>query len=427
MPGLPAAFIISYRAGYGIALLLTFGAAPLCARGRTPPIEEESASMKVAFDLRPLQTESARRGIGTCVRRLLEQFVVYDAPELHFIAFRNEPAPHAGIASERLITVPRGGAGHLSHLLDPGPLEKNLAGRGIDIVHHTSLFEFRFGSLAGSRKLKTVGTIYDLIPLRFPKETFTGRRRLLFPLYKAALARAGALDRIITISEASRADLVDLCGLPHEKISAIPCGVDARFMSQQAETETFRSRLGLPERFVLYLGGFGFNKNIDGMLEAHRILTDNFGKKIPLVLAGPMDPYIERSIHKTIERLCLEGLVVLPGYVTEDDLPLLYRCALIFLFPSRYEGFGLPLLEAMACGVPVVTSRVSSMPEVVGDAALLVSPDAPGEIAEALSRLIEKDELRDTLAAKGVARARQFTWKRSAREHIALYEALFQG
>jgi len=381
--------------------------------------------MRVAFDVRALQTKSAQRGIGTYVRNMVRPFLESAEPEFHFLAFAGEPLP--GIEAERIIAVPRGRAtGHLTHLLEGGALERALVRRGIDVVHHPSIFEFTFGTVNAGRRVRTAATIFDLIPLRFPREIFAGKRRCLEPFYRAALRRAGAFGRIVTSSESTRRDLAGVPSLDPARVAVIPLGIDERYLARPTAeaVEAFRRARRLPDEFVLYVGGFSFNKNVPGMLEAHRLLVAELGKTIPLVLAGPMDPRARRSIDDAVARLGLHDLVVLPGFIPDDELPLLYRTALVFLFASHFEGFGLPPLEAMASGVPVVASKASSLPEVLGDAALLVDPDNPRAIAQALGRLIEDPRLREEQAERGVRQASLFTWARTAREHVRLYEEL---
>lgn len=261
-------------------------------------------------------------------------------------------------------------------------------------------------------------TVHDLIPIVLP-ETVSLRARLFFRLtHRLALRSA---DRIIAVSEATRSDLINVLGVEEARITVIPHSVESRFHPQpQTEIERVRTTHDLPAQFVLYLGINKPHKNLVGLIQAYAMLPENAPL---LVIAGAWDTRYPEA-RELATRLALTDRVRFLGPVNDADLPGLYSAATVFVFPSRYEGFGFPVLEAMACGTPVACSNVSSLPEVGGDAVSYFDPLLPSTIAAQLIRLLESDSLRQKSATEGVARSLQFTWEQAAAATIALYRRL---
>jgi len=263
-----------------------------------------------------------------------------------------------------------------------------------------------------------VVTVHDLIVRRFPQ---------LFPLWHRTYTRAVlprlalAARRVIAVSEATKRDLVELVGVPEERVVVIPNGVHpamAPVLADSARARDVRRRYGLPERFALTVGAIEPRKNLTRLFDAAaRVRARPEARDLVLMHAGPagwLAPDVARAAG---------GHVRFLGYVPPEDLATLYGLARCCAYPSLWEGFGLPVVEAMACGCPVLTSGVSAMPEVAGDAALLVDPTSTDEIAATLARLWTDDALRASLARRGLQRAREFSWERAARETVAVYDA----
>ena len=272
---------------------------------------------------------------------------------------------------------------------------------------------------------RSVVTVHDVSYRLFPR-AFSPRDRLLLSLAVPLSMRRA--DRVITVSEASRRDILRLYGLPPTKVVAIPNGVEDRFQPVDAASRlaAVRQRHGLPERFILALGNLQPRKNLRRLVAAYALLRHQYGIRHQLVLAGkPL--WREGAIYRAIERHGLVGDVVTTGYVDDANLPALYSAADLFVYPSLYEGFGLPPLEAMACGTPVVAGATSSLPEVVGEAALLVEPTDVAALAAAIARLLRDDELHRHLGAAGRERAARFSWETAARQTAAVYDAVLQG
>ena len=262
-------------------------------------------------------------------------------------------------------------------------------------------------------------SIHDLIPLLHPEALPKPQLRHLFAgLIRLSLWRAECL---LMDSLAAKEDLVRMAGVEDSRIAVIPLGVDDSFHPRGAKELTrLREHWGLYLPYVLYLGINKPHKNLVRLLQAWAELPAGVKGKYTLVLAGREDPRYPQ-VREAVQELELETQVRFLGAIDTQDVPLLYAGASAFVFPSLYEGFGLPVLEAMASGVPVACSQVSALPEVVGEAALLFDPYEVESIREALERLLTDSSLRQQLVNKGLERARQFSWRYTAAQTLQLY------
>ncbi len=262
-------------------------------------------------------------------------------------------------------------------------------------------------------------TVYDLSFLLYP-----GSFRLWNRLYLSTFTRISVKKarRVIAISENTKRDIVKLLGVDEGKVRVTYCGYDESLKPlPPAEVEEFRRRKGLPERFILFLGTIEPRKNLVRLLEAFSKVKR---EGVKLVLAGGLG-WGYGPILASMEKLNLKSDVLLPGFVPPEEKVYWYNAAEVFVYPSLYEGFGLPPLEAMACGTPVVASNAASLPEVVGDGGILVDPFDPDAMAEALSMLLSNPEERERLKGKGLRQAQKFSWEQMARETVNIYrEAL---
>jgi glycosyltransferase involved in cell wall biosynthesis len=262
-----------------------------------------------------------------------------------------------------------------------------------------------------------VVTVHDISYARAP-ELFSRRDRTLLRLVRGSVRRAA---RVIAVSEFTRRDLCEVYDVDPAKVAAIPNGVGSAFRPVEGAKEHVRQRFGISRPYVLCVGALQPRKNIPLAIEAYARLVGK-GTDCELVVAGG-DRGGRLDVLDAILRTRLTGRVHLVGRVEDEELPPLYTGARALLFPSLYEGFGLPALEAMACGTPVVASNTTGLAEAVGDAGLTVDPRDPDAIAEALRSLLDDQALRERLVAAGLARAAEFTWARMAERTADVYRA----
>lgn len=240
---------------------------------------------------------------------------------------------------------------------------------------------------------KKVTTYHDVIPLKYPEWSHPK----IVSVHKKRLELVEKeIDMVIAVSETTKKDLMEMSNIPENKITVIYEGVGKEFKKySENEIDSFRKKYNLPQTFILALGGVGERKNLKRIKEACEGLD--------LIISGETIPY-----------------------VTNEELPLLYNAATVLLYTTLYEGFGLPIVEAMACGTPVITSNVSSMPEIAGDSALLVDPTSTADIRQGIDQLFSDEGLQKTLIKKGWNRAKDFSWEKCAKETANIYQELMK-
>jgi glycosyltransferase involved in cell wall biosynthesis len=292
-------------------------------------------------------------------------------------------------------------------------LPVHLMTRPVDLFHGT------FYTLPAFCPAPAVVTIHD-ITFHLHPEWYTRKARIAFNGFAASSARKAR--HILTVSECSRRDIIKAYGVPASKVTAVPLAPDPSFGPAQepAHLAEVRKRYRLGEEYLLHVGSITPRRNLGRLLEAFASVRRR-APHLTLVLAGSVEPP-SPPIEAAIGRSGLSGSVRVAGYVRAEDLPALYGGAAAVVCPSLYEGFGLPVLEAMASGIPVLASSTSCFPEVAGDAALLVDPTSTEAIAEGLWSVLSDVALRGRLREKGLARAAEFTWERAARGTLAVYQ-----
>jgi glycosyltransferase involved in cell wall biosynthesis len=262
-------------------------------------------------------------------------------------------------------------------------------------------------------------TVHDVIYRRFPESAPLSHRLFMRCLHGREARRA---DRVLVPSHHAAREVAECLGVRDDRIRVVPLGPGNDFQPLRDEgvLREVRARYRLRCPYVLSVCRAYPHKNLPGLLRAFRRLRDMGQKEVQLVLAGDRSGW-GRGLDRLTGELGLADAVVFTGYVSDRDVNALYTAAAVFAFPSLAEGFGLPVLEAMACGTPVVASRFTAGPEVAGPAGLIADPSDPEEFARALARVLGDARLREDLRAKGLARARGFTWERCARETLAVY------
>ena len=269
----------------------------------------------------------------------------------------------------------------------------------------------------------SVVTFHDMTYYLYP-QLHTISRRLVFPT--AMRFSAKQADALITVSESTREDAIRLLEIDPEKIFTTQLGVDPSFTVLDDNDAELRviSKYSLPEKFILYLGTIEPRKNLPVLIKSYKQLADD-GTDYKLVLVGKYG-WMYQEVLDLIDDLDLQDMVCLTGYVSQEDLPAVYNLASLFVYPTIYEGFGLPALEAMACGVPVITTRVASLPEIVGDAGLLIPVNDTEALYKAMNQVLEDTAPREKLIHDGLARSKLFSWERTAQLTQQVYRKVLE-
>jgi glycosyltransferase involved in cell wall biosynthesis len=282
-----------------------------------------------------------------------------------------------------------------------------------------------------SPRTKNVVTIHDVAPYQFPVYKGGFFRRMYHAYTSHTVKKA---DFFITDSQYSKGEIVKFTGLPREKIGVIPLAVDESFrpIVNVDQLESCRRKYNLPRRFILYVGGFDIRKNVENLLRAFTSLKEEDKMQYELVLGGNIPAnkkLIKRGavtdVLRLIKELEISGDVLMPGFIDENDLPAVYSLAGLFVFPSLYEGFGLPVLEALSCGTPVVASGSSSIPEIIDREELLFDPKNEGDIREKMRWMLEDRSSRKVFSLWGIERAKVFSWEKTAEKTLQVYERVY--
>jgi glycosyltransferase involved in cell wall biosynthesis len=270
------------------------------------------------------------------------------------------------------------------------------------------------------QKVRSVLAVHDLVSICYP-ETMANYNRFIHNIFfKSSIKNA---SHIITMSESTKQSIVDHFGIAPDKITVIYEGISTKFQRcDKNDIEPVLARHKLKNPYILSVGTLEPRKNYLVLLKAFKQLDND----IDLVIVGKKG-WKSQEIFDTIDRLELHNRVKILGYVNDNDIPYLYNGAELFVFPSFYEGFGLPLLEAMACGVPVICSNTSSLPEIGGESVLYFNPNSSDELAYQIKVLISNNELKSILCSKGIVRAKQFSWEKTAKETLAVLKGLSIG
>ena len=367
------------------------------------------AVMRVAIDARKLHDF----GIGTYTRNLLRHLARIDRDSEYVLLCHQ---PDLGIAAQL--------GTNFRTVLEPSPNYSIREQIHVPRVLHRErpdVFHAPHYVMPPAVRCRSLVTIHDCIHLMFPQ--YLANRAAY--VYARALMWSAARrsHRILTVSEASKRDIIHFLNVSPEKIVVVYNAIDERFRVPPSEEAIarVRERYQLNHGFVLYVGNIKPHKNLVRLVEAFDGLRKRGFDDLKLLIIGDEIsklPALRRAVHSHK----LHKHVRFLGYLPDDTLAILYRLAAVFVFPSLYEGFGLPPIEAMACGTPVVTSNVSSLPEVTGDAAVLVDPYDIESIVDGIARVLSDPALREKLRAKGIARAREFSWERSVGRTREIYQ-----
>jgi len=276
-----------------------------------------------------------------------------------------------------------------------------------------------------SKKCKKVITFHDL-SFEYHPEFFSWRKRLWQKFLMNTKKEAQKADKIITVSQSTKDDLIDLYRIDPEKIKVVYSGVGEQFrpIDDQLKLNLIREKYQLPEKFILYFGTIEPRKNLIGLIKAFEMLRDN--RSIGLVISG-VKGWLYKDIFRATNQSKYHNDIFFTGFIEEDDKPYLYNLAELFVYPSFFEGFGFPPLEAMACGLPVIVSSGSSLSEVVGQAGLMTDVSSVDELSWTMDMVLSDSHLKDQLIEKGFSQAKKFSWAKCARETLDVLQSTLTG
>jgi len=346
----------------------------------------------------------------------VNSYTLYPVFYNSFIGFEKKDMPAnfkiAHENSRRLLS------GVLWPALVPSGLKEAALGE-VDIVHSNTF--------AGPvlKKKKLVSTIYDATVFTHPE---CHSRANVIRCRKGIEESIRNARAIIAISEHTKKDLIERLNAPDGMITVthLAAGPEYHEIKDPSALEAVRKKYSLPHKYILFVGSLEPRKNVKTLLKGYASLSETVKREFSLVIAGAKG-WLNSDIPGIVKELGIEKTTVFPGFIDKEDMSAVYSAASVFVFPSLYEGFGLPILEAFACGVPVITSNTSSMPEVAGDAAVLVDPLDAAALGAAMERILTDEAAQMDLRARGLERAALFSWERCARETIAVYEKVYKG
>lgn len=364
--------------------------------------------MRIGIDARLVYYHQA--GIGQYILRLTQALAQIDRED-QFIVFKSRKdktliIDHQPNFKNMQLWTPS------HHPLERLAMSVELLPFALDVLHSPDFIP------PSRTRFPSVITVHDLAFLLYPR--FLTRESARY--YGQVDLAARYADHIIAVSESTKRDTVRLLGVPANKITVIYEAAHPLFtpMTNPVELARVREYYHLPNNFILFVSTIEPRKNLPTLLRAFKRLRDNYKSDAILAIAGNRG-WLFEEVYKLVEELNLGGSIRFLGGVPNEQLVYLYNAAKLFVFPSFYEGFGLPPLEAMACGTPVVVSNVSSLPEVVGDAGMLVEPEDVEALTVAMWRVLSDEKLAQEMRTKGLKRAQTFSWQRTARETIAVY------
>lgn len=372
--------------------------------------------MRIGIDARMYSSEF---GIGVYIAQLLEYLFKIDHRNEYFLFFNTERS--------EIFHPPRHGIKVVPVNVPHYSLSEQLLFPRILWPHHLDIMHFTHFNAPMLYRRRSVVTIHDLTIKFFPgKKVTSPLARLGYHLTLRSIVKRS--KKIISVSEHTKQDLLHLYNLDSEKIRVIHLGVNPRFhvISDEHLRSEFRKTNGLELPYLLYTGNWRDHKNLVNLIGAFAILKRKFHLPHILVITGKDDPWYP-EVKREVTKEHLEGQVRFTGIIPFEDLPLLYNCADLYVFPSLYEGFGLPALESFACGIPVCAAKTSSLPEVCGDAAVYFNPRDPKDIAEIVASVLSDESKKEELRQKGFERIQLFSWEKTARMTLEVYKEAMSG
>lgn len=368
--------------------------------------------MLISIDARGA-TWYAGTGIGTYTRQVLRHLLAIDKVNSYYLFWSGRD--YETVSSYPNVKVSISSRKH-HRFWEQYYIPDILKNRKINLYH---IPQNGIG-LPQNKSTLYVATIHDLIPYIMPE---TVGRGYLTKFISQMPHIISSVDMIITVSEWSKKDIMRVFDVPDDKIAVTHLAADDIFapMDKEVCTSFIKQKYGIDRNMILYLGGFSPRKNVKSILVAFSMIYEGLSKDYKIVIIGSAKDD-HQFLTKLAQSLGIGDRVFFTGYVPYEDLPYFYNGADVFVYPSLYEGFGLPILEAISCGTPTITSNVSSIPEVAGDGALLINPFDTEELAKAIVEVLEDSSLKAELISRGFERASFFSWEKTASQTLKIYE-----
>lgn len=384
--------------------------------------------MKIAFDIQPL-LDSQKSGIGYYQYGLVKNIIKRYPDDEYVLNFFNNRLNIRKI-EEKIKDLKKDNvmtsnfkwfnSGFYKLIWNILPIQYSwLFDDKVDITHFFNYF------IPPGVKGKKIVTVHDMTYKRFPETVRLKTRRMLELNLQRSINIA---DAVITISEFSKNEILTYFPECEDKITVVYCGVDINRFTNQINNkliEKIKQKYMIDGEYLLYLGTLEPRKNIRSLIESYGLVIQELERKVKLVIAGGKG-WMYNDIFEKIKELRLEKDVIFTGYIDDEDIGALMKGAVIFLFPSMYEGFGMPTIEAMACGTPVLTSKIASLPEITGDSALLVNPFSVNDIKYGMLKLLTDKHLRDELSIKGLERSKRFSYESISKDLYNVYETVMK-
>ena len=369
-----------------------------------------SDKMKIAIIVDYLD-DAPGSGIATYASNLTKNLIRIDSINDYFLVNSKKDT---SLKDTQSIIIPRYQIPFGKEIRKLLVIPKILNQKQIDLVHET----YHFGPFILPTKYKKIVTIHDLTSILFGKT----HKTLSVIRHKLGLSlMLKRSDKIIAVSYSTKQDLMNYFKISDNKIKVIYEAADQIFQPLSSEkVQHFKDKYDLNYQYILYVGTLEPRKNIPLIIKAFYILNKE-GFQHKLVIAGKKG-WKYKTIYQLIDKLNLQKEVIFIGFIPDNDLPALYNAANLFVYPSLYEGFGLPPLEAMSCGCPVITSNISSLPEVVGDAGIMIDPYSVDELYEAMHKVLINEIVRKDMIKKGLERSQMFSWTKTAEETLKIYK-----
>jgi len=379
--------------------------------------------VNIGIDCNPIMNK--KTGVGNYMHNLLLELAKIDKTNsytLFFYSLRNLDITKAGQYNFKYkktvsLRIPRLLLDFFWNNLRFPPIEF--------FIGRVNIFHGNFYLPPMKKGVNGIITIYDMsffdCPEFHTKATQRFRSKVLKSHYIAS--------KIVTISDFSKSEILKYINIPEEKIEVIYPGVSLPTeVKLKRNEDDILKKYSLSKKYILYVGTIEPRKNLEGLIKAYKLLLsdDKYKNKYDLVIVGKLGWKYE-TFFKTLENLDLQDKVKRLGYIPDEELPAIYKHTSLFVYPSIYEGFGLPVLEAMAYGVPVITSNISSLPEVAGDAALLINPYNYKEIRDGIADILSTEQLKSQLIARGKDRVKKFPWRKTAEKTLEIYKKVYNG